>query len=74
MMDDYGYFGQGLSGYVHYNEATSDGPKGSGGGSPNGSGPNGSGGKGKGPQGGIKVFLVILAVYILLKVIASFLY
>ena len=35
MDDDYGYFGKGITGYVHYNEATK---RGSGGGRGSGSG------------------------------------
>lgn len=37
-MDDYGYFGKGITGYVHYNEAVK---RSSGGGGGNGSGGNG---------------------------------
>lgn len=54
MNDDYGYFGRGLTGYVHYTEALKDIHGGGGGG----------GGKGSG-GGWTRVFLILLILNVL---------
>ncbi|MEG1437423.1 MAG: HFLK protein [Oscillospiraceae bacterium] len=53
-MDDFGYFGNGIDGYVHYNQAFDRNFKGGGG-----------GGNGGGGSGCLTAFLPILAICIL---------
>ncbi len=62
MNDDYGYFGKGLTGYTHYTEALKHMDGGGGGG--------GGGGKRSGGGWG-RVFLILLAVYVLLGLIGE---
>ena len=58
MRDDYGYFGKGLAGYAHYTEAHKRIY-------------GGGGGGGKRSGGWGRVFLILLAVYVLLGLIGK---
>lgn len=55
MSDDYGYFGKGITGYVHYNEAVK----------------RNSGGGGGGGGGGCSTTVLVLVILMILYVVGS---
>ena len=55
-MDDYGYFGKGLTGYAHYMEALKD---------------SGSGGGGRRGKGGCGSGLLIIFIIIILGLVSA---
>lgn len=66
MSDDYGFYGKGLDGYVHYKQAFDESQKGSSGGGPKkGNNNNNNGGKGC----AIAVGFIIFLAYLIIKAI-----